>query len=153
MQQPELKRMATEGAGPQKKPSKKYKPQRVPLVIQVTSTCLHHSELHKIIVSRLEDGCAYKILMTGHAPWTVRKEDDALRALNVASVSIAGTILALVDNGVNNEIWTDLKVSFRFGSTGCSVGNICWPIDDVRANDVTSHIGFVLGLMSDIYNV
>lgn len=161
---PELKRMTTEGAGPNPdEPLLKRKPvpktfklqntsRNLPLIISVTSTVLHPKEVYNIIVTRLDDGNAYKLLMTDHAPWRVHSPNHPKRALHVAAITIAGTILSLVDNGPNGEIWPDLKVSFRFGTTGCSVGNICWPIGDVLAGEVSTHLEFVLGLMGDIYH-
>jgi len=87
--------------------------------------------------------------MTGRAPWTIRTNGDALAALNTVSVTIAGTIISMIGE---TTVWSDLKLDFRFGSSGCSVGNICWLIDEVRANDISAHIGFVVGLMPRIYN-
>lgn len=160
---PELKRYSTEEAkgddhgGPpvessplsERKRSKLYTPRNLPLIITAKSTNIRES--HKIIVERLDDGTRFKIKMTGHAPWTVRSDSEA-RSLEVASISISGTILALLND--QYEQWSDLVLEFRFGTSGCSVGNIIWQsLNELRAQTCSDHVMFVLGLMGSLYNV
>lgn len=150
---PEMTRHSTEAAEEKirklQAPAKKYKPRLLPLVIRV-STSDRPGRFTTLVVECEDEGSTYKVVMSGRAPWTVRTNGDKLMALNAISVTVAGTLISMMSESF---IWNDLKLDFRFGTSGCSVGNICWLSDDVRANDISAHIGFVVGLMPYLHNI
>lgn len=138
-------------------PAKKYPRRTLPLIIEVISAAFGTYPSGKstyVIKVEYVNATTYKVLMTGHAPWTVVTCSDDV-SLRITSLSIGGTILSLVNEAAAlSETWNDLKLKFRFGQSGCSLGNICWPdLSDIHVSTVTEHLEFVIGTMKYMYGV
>jgi hypothetical protein len=135
-------------------PAKKYKRRQLPLIINVFSAAFSPLIIKHTIKVEMLEATIYKVLMTGHAPWTV-VACDGDTALRIAALSIGGTILSLANEAAAlSESWNDLKLEFRFGQSGCSLGNILWPdLRDIHVNTVTEHVEFVIGTMQYMYGV
>ena len=136
---------------------KKYTKRTLPLIITVDSSgggCSSRRP-YVIKVERLEDGESYKMLMSGHAPWTVRALGDKDMALHVAAISIAGTILSLANEAAEtSNTWNGLRLRFRFGTSGCCIGNIVWPsLDNIHIQMINEHVAFVVGNMEHLFGV